>query len=132
MLMKPFFKENMMAVLAEMKCTVCRAGDTPLDKFEITQYRDQVPDWEIVREDGIDKVRRVFKFNDFASALAFTQAVGDLAEQEGHHPVITLQWGKVSVVWWTHEIRGLHPNDFIMAARSDQAYKEGHFEKPKR
>jgi len=117
-----------MAVLAEMKCTVCLAGDTPLDKFEITQYRDKVPDWEIVRENEIDRIKRDFKFKDFASALAFTQAVGDLAEEEGHHPIITLQWGKVTVVWWTHEIRGLHPNDFIMAARSDQAYKEGHFE----
>lgn len=120
-----------MAVLAEMKCTVCRAGDTPLDKFEITQYRDQVPNWEIFREDEIDKIKRTFKFKDFASALAFTQAVGDLAEQEDHHPVITLQWGRVTVMWWTHEIRGLHPNDFIMAARSDEAYKEGHFEKLK-
>jgi len=120
-----------MAVLAEMKCTVCRAGDTPLDKVEIAQYHDQVPDWEIVLEDGIDKIKRKFKFKDFASALAFTQAVGDLAEEEGHHPVITLSWGKVVVDWWTHEIRGLHPNDFIMAARSDQAYKEDHFEKPK-
>lgn len=118
-----------MAVLAEMKCTVCQAGDTPLDKFEISQYHDQVPEWEIVREDEIDKIRRTFKFKDFASALDFTQAVGGLAEEEGHHPVITLQWGKVTVVWWTHEIRGLHPNDFVMAARSDQAYKEGHFEK---
>jgi 4a-hydroxytetrahydrobiopterin dehydratase len=117
-----------MAVLAEMKCTVCKSGDTPLDKFEITQYRDQVPDWEILRENEIDKIKRVFKFKDFASALAFTQTVGDLAEEEGHHPIITLQWGMVTVVWWTHEIRGLHPNDFIMAARSDQAYKEGHFE----
>jgi 4a-hydroxytetrahydrobiopterin dehydratase len=114
-----------MAVLAEMKCTVCQAGDTPLDKFEITQYRDQVPDWEIVREDEIDKIKRTYKLKDFASALSFTQALGALAEQEDHHPVIKLQWGRVTVAWWTHEIRGLHPNDFIMAARSDEAYKEG-------
>jgi 4a-hydroxytetrahydrobiopterin dehydratase len=120
-----------MAVLAELKCTVCKEGDIPLDRDEIAELHDKVPDWEVIRENGIDKLKRTFRFKDFKSALEFTNEIGDEAEKEDHHPVITLSWGRVTVVWWTHKIDGLHKNDFIMAARTDETYKEGHFEKAK-
>lgn len=66
------------------------------------------------------KLSRSFKFRDFASALAFTQSVGEIAEQAGHHPVIVTEWGKATVTWWSHAIKGLHLNDFILAARTDE------------
>ena len=79
-------------------------------------------DWSIVQQDGMDHLRRVFKFKDFVSALAFTNKVGDLAEEHGHHPMLVTEWGKVTVEWWTHAIGGLHENDFIMAAKTDKLY----------
>lgn len=114
-----------MAVLAELKCTVCQAGDFPLDREEIAEFQKQVPDWDLIPENGVDKMKRTFKFRDYQKALEFTNKVGLLAEEQGHHPVITTEWGKVTVTWWTHKIAGLHENDFIMAARTDALYKSG-------
>jgi 4a-hydroxytetrahydrobiopterin dehydratase len=79
-----------------------------------------VPDWSLVERDGIPRLERVFRFGDFAAALAFTDRVGALAEEEGHHPAILTEWGRVTVTWWTHKIRNLHVNDFVMAARTDR------------
>jgi 4a-hydroxytetrahydrobiopterin dehydratase len=73
-----------------------------------------------VERDGIQRLEQAFNFPDFADALVFTNAVGALAEQESHHPALLTEWGSVTVTWWTHKIRGLHQNDFIMAAKTDQ------------
>ena len=108
--------------LSEMKCEVCRVGAPTATEDEIASYRQELPEWQVVERDGIKRLERAFKFPDFASALAFTNRVGALAEAEGHHPAILTEWGKVTVTWWTHKIKGLHRNDFIMAARTDQAY----------
>lgn len=118
-----------MAVPAELKCTVCQSGDIPLDREEIAHYHDSVPDWQVVNEDGVDKLKRIYKFKEYASALKFAHAVAEAADAEGHHPIITLERDRVAVVWWTHMIGGLHRNDFIMAARSDGLFNEGQFEK---
>jgi 4a-hydroxytetrahydrobiopterin dehydratase len=74
------------------------------------------------------QLEKQYRFDDFQQALAFTQTVGEIAEAEGHHPALLTEWGKVTVTWWSHEMRGLHRNDFIMAARTDQAaqHAEGH------
>ncbi len=101
-------------------CEPCRIGAPKVTEAEIEALKPQVPDWEIVTRDGVDQLERVFAFDDFAAALAFTTRVGELAEREGHHPVITTEWGKVTVRWWTHKIGGLHENDFIMAAKTDR------------
>lgn len=69
-------------------------------------------------------LRRVYKFRDFAQALSFTNKVGALAEAQGHHPALLTEWGKVTVMWWTHKIGGLHKNDFIMAAKTDKLKPE--------
>ena len=82
--------------------------------------KPQIPDWQIVERDGIRRLERVFRLKDFAQALAFTNKVGAIAEAEGHHPALLTQWGSVTVTWWTHKIRGLHRNDFIMAAKTDR------------
>ena len=73
---------------------------------------------------GLKRLERSFDFQDFAEALAFTNRVGQIAEEEGHHPDILTEWGKVTVSWWTHKIGGLHKNDFIMAAKTDSLYQD--------
>ena len=87
---------------------------------EIAELQPQVPDWQLVEVDGIKRLQRVFSSEDFAQALAFSNKVGELAEAEGHHPALLTEWGRTTVTWWTHKIRGLHRNDFIMAAKTDQ------------
>jgi 4a-hydroxytetrahydrobiopterin dehydratase len=111
-----------MQELTQLKCTACRGGDPQVTDEEMNQLKPQVPDWQIIERDGIKRLERVFKFPDFVQALAFTNKIGELAEEEGHHPALLTEWGKVTVTWWTHKIRGLHRNDFIMAAKTDQAY----------
>ncbi|HJT58792.1 MAG TPA: 4a-hydroxytetrahydrobiopterin dehydratase [Ktedonobacteraceae bacterium] len=113
-----------MEKLAQMKCTACRGGDPTLTDSEIADLQPQIPQWRVIEVNGLKRLERVFTFKDFVAALAFTNLVGDLAEEEGHHPAILTEWGKVTVTWWTHKIKGLHRNDFIMAARTDELYKK--------
>ncbi len=103
-----------------MKCVACRKDAPTATDDEIAELHPQVPDWDLVAIDGIKRLRRVFPADDFAQALEFTKAVGALAEQEGHHPALLTEWGRTTVTWWTHKIKGLHRNDFIMAAKTDQ------------
>ncbi len=109
-----------MATLREMHCEACRRDAPTVSQAEMEQLLPQIPEWRVEEVDGIQRLVRVFTFPDFASALAFTNRVGGLAEQEQHHPALLTEWGKVTVSWWTHKIRGLHRNDFIMAARTDE------------
>jgi len=105
-----------------MKCSACRGDEPPLTGKEIEELMPQVPEWELVERDGIKRLERIFKFRNFAAALAFTNEVGAAAEAEEHHPVIELTWGRATVTWYTHKIKGLHQNDFIMAAKTDELY----------
>jgi 4a-hydroxytetrahydrobiopterin dehydratase len=111
-----------METLIQMKCVACRADSPRVTEAEIVEFRPQVPDWQLLARNGISQLERVYTFRNFAEALAFTNRVGELAEAEGHHPDILTQWGKVTVTWWTHKIKGLHRNDFIMAAKTDHLY----------
>jgi 4a-hydroxytetrahydrobiopterin dehydratase len=108
--------------LAQQACVACRRDAPTVTEEEIAELRPEVPDWELVELDGIKRLRRVFAFDDFAQALAFTDAVGAAAEAEGHHPALLTEWGRATVTWWTHKIRGLHRNDFVMAAKTDELY----------
>lgn len=90
-----------------------------LNDEEIAALAPEVPDWRVVEVGGVKRLERLFSFTNFREALAFTVAVGELAEREGHHPDIHLAWGKVRVETWTHKIRGLHRNDFVLAAKID-------------
>ena len=102
------------------KCVACRRDAPLVTDDELAALRQQVPDWRIEEQDGgIPRLVRVFRFPDFAGALAFTNRIGQIAEEEGHHPAILTEWGRATVSWWTHTIKGLHRNDFIMAARTD-------------
>ena len=112
-------KEEEQTLLAKIKCTACRTGEPTVTDEEIQKLKPQVPDWAIVERDNIKRLEKIFKFKDFAEALSFTNKIGRIAEEEGHHPAILTEWGRVTVTWWTHKIRGLHRNDFIMAAKTD-------------
>ena len=112
-----------MGKLTSEKCVACRRGAPTVTEAEIAELKPQVPDWDLVERDGIPRLERVFHFPDFAQALAFTNRVGSVAEGEGHHPALLTEWGRVTVAWWTHKIRGLHRNDFIMAAKTDALAK---------
>jgi 4a-hydroxytetrahydrobiopterin dehydratase len=103
-----------------MQCIACRGGEPTLTDAEIAQYRPEVPEWIVKEVEGVRRLERAFKFKDFAEAIEFTNRVGAAAEQQGHHPLLITEWGRVTVQWWTHKIGGLHRNDFIMAARTDQ------------
>ena len=105
--------------LASGKCIACRKGDPALTDSEIAELHPQIPDWELVTKDGILRLQRVFKLKNYVEAVALTNKIAMIAEKEDHHPLIVLEWGRVTVQWWTHVIKGLHQNDFIMAAKTD-------------
>lgn len=108
---------NELCGVGSKRCVPCRGGVEPLRGAALERYRGQIDAaWEVRDEKMLE---RSFKFRDFQGALAFTNAVGRVAEEEGHHPEITLTWGRVTVRLWTHKIDGLHENDFILAAKID-------------
>ena len=105
--------------LASQTCVPCRGGVPPLKGAELQQILQQVPQWKVINE---HHVTRAFTFPDFQQALAFVNRVGEVAEQQGHHPDILLTWGKAEVTMWTHKIDGLTRSDLIMAAKIDLLY----------
>lgn len=108
-----------MSELSNEKCEACRADAPVVTAVEMNELLPQIPEWRITEEFGIKRLIRTYKFKNFVEALSFTNKVGELAEEAGHHPALLTEWGKVTVSWWTHKIRGLHRNDFIMASRTD-------------
>ena len=111
------------STLTHMRCVACRKGEPTLSDDEIEGVGDQIPDWEVMEAEGVKRVTRVFTFPDFIQALGFTDGVGALAEQEGHHPALLTEWDRVTVSWWMHKVGGLHRNDLIMAAKTDELYR---------
>jgi 4a-hydroxytetrahydrobiopterin dehydratase len=112
-----------MESLADGRCVPCRGGIPPLTPEETRSYLPMVPGWKVETKDGIPRLSREFSFKDFRAALDFASKVGELAEEEQHHPDLHVAWGRVVVETWTHKIRGLHQNDFILAAKTDRIYE---------
>lgn len=108
-----------MTDLANEHCEACRADAPRLNAQEITALSKTLPDWQVMQPGGIDQLQHSYQFADFQAALDFANRVGALAESEGHHPALLVEWGQVTVTWWSHKIKGLHKNDFIMAAKTD-------------
>lgn len=106
-----------MSELASMTCEPCRGGVPPMAPDEIAALKPQVPRWQVIDNHHL---RRFLRFDDFATGLAFVNAIGAEAEAQGHHPDILLAWGKVEVTIWTHKVDGLTQADFILAARIDR------------
>jgi 4a-hydroxytetrahydrobiopterin dehydratase len=111
-----------MTKLHEMRCVACRGGEPPVPEARIAELLLELPKWQVIEVEGVKQLERDFMFPDFAAAMAFTNRVGEAAESEDHHPRLTTEWGRVTVQWWTHKIRGLHQNDFIMASKTDHLY----------
>ena len=103
--------------LARKECIPCKGGVPPLKGEELEQLKEQVDGWDVIDEHHITKT---YKFPNFVKALAFVNKVGEIAEEQGHHPDIFLTWGKAGIKTWTHKIDGLTESDFILAAKIDK------------
>ena len=109
--------------LTKQKCVSCRKSTPQITDQESLVLLQQISDWTITEEFGIKRLSRTIHFADFVDAIDFGMKIGLLAESEDHHPKLTIEWGRVSVDWWTHKIGGLHKNDFIMAAKTDEIHE---------
>ncbi len=106
--------------ISQRTCVPCTGNSPAVTPAEMETLKHHVPDWAITSHQGVMRLERTYLFSNFRQAMAFTQAVADIAEEQGHHPALLTEWGKVTVTWWTHAIQGLHRNDFIMAAKTDR------------
>ncbi len=113
-----------MSTLSKESCEACRADAPQVSDEELKELISKIPDWNIEVRDGVMQLEKTFSFDNFVDALAFTNRVGEAAEAEGHHPALLTEWGRVTVTWWSHKIKGLHRNDFIMAARTDELFRQ--------
>ena len=108
-----------MSELAQLHSSPVTASTPRLPNRDIRRLMTELPGWEAHVKKGVPRLEKSFQFTDFSQALAFTNRVGQLANQEDHHPAILTEWGKVTVTWWTHKIKGLSMTDFIMAAKTE-------------
>lgn len=108
-----------MSELARKQCEACRADAPEVNEDQIGALLAQIPEWEVVEVDGVKRLTRTFACENFLEAMGFAERISELAELENHHPALLVEWGRLTVTWWTHKIKGLHENDFIMAARCD-------------
>ena len=106
-----------MTELAERQCVPCRGGVPPLRGDDLKALSERLPGWQVIDEHHLEKTH---KFKDFREALDFVNRVGELAEEQGHHPDICFGWGKADVSIWTHKIDGLTESDFVLAAKIDK------------
>ena len=109
--------------LSKQSCEACRADAPRISDEDLRELMPNIPEWRVVVVDNMMRLSREFSFKNFQQAIAYSIRVGEIAEAAGHHPAILTEWGKVTVSWWTHKIRGLHKNDLIMAARTDEVYE---------
>jgi len=108
----------------ELPCAVCAAGAPPVADEILKDFLVTYSEWKKVIEHDAPILERVYKLADFQTAIDFAVKIGEIAEQEGHHPALLVEWGKVTVRWWTHKINNIHDNDLIMAAKTEGIYKK--------
>ena len=113
-----------MTQLHDKVCIACLHDAEPASADEIQEFIGN-SDWRLIEDDGVPQISRKYVFDNFEEALAFTNIVAEIAEEEGHHPKIITEWGSVSVSWWSHKIKNIHVNDLILAARCDNSYTSG-------
>ncbi|MGF1755372.1 4a-hydroxytetrahydrobiopterin dehydratase [Vibrio makurazakiensis] len=111
-------------MLNEQRCEACSIDAIALSVEQRNELFTELDSWVMVERDEIPQLEKVYKFKNFKLAWAFADQVAQLAEDEFHHPSIVLEWGKVTVTWWSHSIKGLHKNDFICAAKCDALLTE--------
>ena len=108
--------------MSEKKCVPCNSGMEPLDHAACLKYLKNLQNWELI-EDG-KAIKRKFKFKNFKLAMEFANKVGSIAEEYGHHPLVSFGWGFCSIKWKTGKINGLHQNDFVMAELTDGLFTD--------
>ena len=116
-----------MNTLTSQKCVACRRDSPSVTPEERMTLMPHIPEWNLIEEDKIPKLTRQYRVQNFQEALHLTAKIGEIAEQEGHHPRLVTEWGSLIVTWWTHKIRNLHRNDFIMAAKTDAIWEQQGF-----
>lgn len=109
--------------LSKGNCEACRIDAPKVTNSQIESLMPQIPSWSILENDDIKRLVCSFAFLDYDQTVNFANSVTKLAEEEDHHPEIIIEWGKVTVSWWSHKIKGLHMNDFICAAKTDELLK---------
>ena len=109
-----------MTTLSQASCEACRIGAPTVSDSEAKELLQQIPEWSLIEVNGINQLQRQYKFKNFVLAMAFANELAEISEAEGHHPGILVEWGKATVTWWSHSIKGLHRNDFVMAAKTDR------------
>ena len=105
--------------LASFHCEACRPDSPQVPPEDEPALLASIPEWKLAEVNGVKRLKRTYRVQGWMPAVAFANQVAEIADQEDHHPSITIQWGRVTVQWWTHAIKGLHRNDFIMAAKTD-------------
>ncbi len=108
--------------LADRDIVLCKKGTPPLTESEYAPLLMQAVGWDVVKVDGVERLQRTYFFPDPSDAVAFSRFLSSMADEADHHPFLVTEDNQLTVIWWTHSIKGLHLNDFIMAARSDEAY----------
>jgi 4a-hydroxytetrahydrobiopterin dehydratase len=108
--------------LASSSCEACRIDAPIVSDDEASVLIEEIEGWHLIN-DGVKKLKKEFIFSSYSDSKDFTNKVADMADQEDHHPQIILEWGKVTVIWWSHKIKGLHKNDFICAAKTNNISK---------
>lgn len=111
-----------MIQLSKMKCEACKADANLLTASKINALLPQVEGWGVVEDLGIKKLKCEFSFKSYTECLSFANLVAEKADLFDHHPQIILEYSLVTVVWWSHKIRGLHKNDFIMASKTSELF----------
>jgi 4a-hydroxytetrahydrobiopterin dehydratase len=110
--------------LAQLHCSPIRSSSAPLNETEIANFSASLPGWQTFIKDGEPRLEKIYKFVDYPQAVNFADRVAQSAISEDHHPAILLEFGKVTITWWSHRIHGLHKNDFIMAAKTEQLFEK--------
>ncbi len=113
-----------MKSLADQSLLSCNRSSVRLTESEINSNLCRLDSWVWAQQTNIDQIIKTYNFKNFIQAQQFTNRIANLAEQENHHPEICLKWGQVSIIWWTHDLKGLFINDFIMAAKCDETYAQ--------
>ncbi len=110
-----------MTPLSQQSCVACQVGAPTLTNAELTSVLKDLPGWQLHNQ-PVPQLVKEFGFNNFIKAMAFANEIAELAEQFNHHPAMTVEWGKVTICWWTHKIGGVHQNDAILAAKTDTLF----------
>ena len=112
-----------MSKLSNLSCESCSSGAKTLLKSEIKYLLPEITDWKLITEANIQKLKCIFITKNYTKSIAFVNAIAKLVEEADHHPLLIVEYSRVSVFWWSHKIKGLHKNDFIMAAKTTKLFQ---------